>query len=361
MVAFRYEHWDEDLLKKLRNLASLTALFHHLLLQANGDAERALRNMQELQEMGYIDPEADLEQFRQSLQENKIITEDGGKASLTKRGERFVRTEALRQVFTSLKKGDLGGHRTPLAGEGGERLPETRPWEFGDDLAGLDVQQTLKNSLLRTGANLQLAEEDLEINETEHHSSCATVLMVDISHSMILYGEDRITPAKKVAIAMAELIRREYSKDSLSVVLFGDDAVEVKVEELSRIGAGPYHTNTRAGLQLAQRILRRKKHPNKQIFMITDGKASAMYDGGTLYKNPFGLDPRIVNKTLEEAAICRRNKIVITTFMLTDDAYLVDFVNKLTKVNRGRAIFTGSDNIGKSVLVDYIKNRKRKV
>ena len=223
------------------------------------------------------------------------------------------------------------------------------------------MQRTLQNSLIRTGAELRLGEQDFEVNETEHLTSCATVLLLDISHSMILYGEDRITPAKKVALALAELIQTRYPKDSLQVCLFGDDATEVKVEQLPYVGAGPYHTNTRAALQLAQRLLLRKKHPNRQIFMVTDGKPSAIHDGGKLYKNPFGLDPRIVGKTLEEAAACRRNRIMITTFMLTEEPALVDFVNKLTQINRGRAYFSSADNLGGSLFVDYLKNRKKKI
>jgi uncharacterized protein with von Willebrand factor type A (vWA) domain len=199
------------------------------------------------------------------------------------------------------------------------------------------------------------------VNETEHQTQCATVLLVDVSHSMVLYGEDRITPAKKVALALAELIQTRYPKDSLDVCLFGDDATEVPVERLPYVGAGPYHTNTRAALQLAQRILLRKKHPNRQLFMITDGKPSAIHEEGKLYKNPFGLDPKIVSRTLEEAAACRRNRIVITTFMLTKDPTLVDFVNKLTQVNRGRAYFSAVDDLAGSVFVDYLRNRKKRL
>jgi Ca-activated chloride channel family protein len=361
MVAFRYERWDADLLQKLKEFATLMALFQHLLLQANGDVEKTLNYMKRLQAMGYIDASADLAQFRQSLEDKKIISTEPGFPVLTRKGERMIRQDALNRIFNNLKRGAFGEHRTPFDGSGGERLPETRPWQFGQDFSALDVQRTMHNSLLRTGAELRLGEQDFEVNETEHQTSCATVLLLDISHSMILYGEDRITPAKKVALALAELIQTRYPKDSLSVCLFGDDAVEVKVEQLPYVGVGPYHTNTRAALQLAQRILLRKKHPNKQIFMVTDGKPSAMYDEGRLYKNAMGLDPRIVGKTLEEAAACRRNKIVVTTFMLTEDPTLVDFVNKLTQVNRGRAYFSSPDHLGGSVFVDYLKNRKKKI
>jgi len=361
MIGFRYEAWDEELARKLQSFASLLALFHHLLLQQNGDVDETLRMMKRLKELGYIDKDADLDEFARSLEEGKIVSLRDGVPKLTTKGERFVRREALNQIFTNLKKGAFGEHRTPHAGEGGERLPETRPWTFGDDLAGLDLQTTMQNALRRTGPDLALAERDFELHEREHTTSCATVLMVDVSHSMILYGEDRITPAKKVALALTELITTRYPKDSLQVVLFGDDAMEVKPEELPYIGAGPFHTNTRAGLQLAQRLLARKKHPNRQIFMITDGKASAVTENGRIYKNPFGMDPKIVSMTLEEAARCRRNRIVITTFMLTDDPTLVGFVDNLTKVNRGRAYYSSADDLGNSVFVDYLRNRRRKM
>ncbi len=361
MVAFRYEKWDEDLVRRMKELATLTAIFQHLLLQANGDVEHALRFMKRLQEMGYLDPATDLDAFRDSLLDQKMIETRGGIPSLTRKGERMIRRDALNEIFNNLKRGSFGEHRTPHAGEGGEPLPETHPWEFGQDLATLDVRRTMHNALIRTGTALRLAEQDFEIHETEHLTNCATVLLVDVSHSMILYGEDRITPAKKVALALAELIRTRYPKDDLNVCLFGDEAVEIGVDRLPYIGAGPFHTNTRAALQLAQRLLRRKKHPNRQIFMITDGKPSAIHDGGRLYKNPLGLDPRIVSRTLEEAAACRRNKIVITTFMLTDDPTLVEFVNKLTRINKGRAYFSSADNLAASVFVDYMRNRRKKI
>jgi uncharacterized protein with von Willebrand factor type A (vWA) domain len=361
MVAFRYEKWDDELLRRLKEFASLMGVFQHLLLQANGDVERTLQYMKRLQEMGYLDKAADLAKFRESLQEKQIIDESKGFPTLTSKGERMIRQDALNRIFSNLKRGNVGEHRTPQSGEGGDRLPETRPWAFGEDLAGIDVQRTMHNSLMRTGHELQLSEQDFEVSEREHLTSCATVLLLDISHSMILYGEDRITPAKKVALAMAELIQTRYPKDSLQVALFGDDATEVGVRQLPYVGAGPYHTNTRAALQLAQRLLLRKKHPNRQIFMVTDGKPSAITENGRLYKNPFGLDPKIVGLTLEEAAACRRNKIVITTFMLTQEPALVDFVNKLTQVNKGRAYFSAADNLGGSVFVDYLRNRKKKI
>ncbi len=361
MVAFRYEAWDEDFLRRLREQARLWDLFRKLLLRADGSVEQALRWLENLKERGYLDPAADLEGFARALEKEGIISSEAGFPTLAPRGERMIRADALNRIFDGLKRGAAGEHRTPHAGEGGERLPETRPYEFGEDVSALDVQRTLQNSLLRTGSELRLGEQDFEVNETEHLTSCATVLLLDISHSMVLYGEDRITPAKTVALAMAELIRTRYPKDSLQVCLFGDDAVEVSVKQLPYVSAGPYHTNTRAALRLAQRLLLRKKHPNKQIFMVTDGKPSAITEEGRLYKNPFGLDPRIVGATLEEAAACRRRRIVVTTFMLTREPSLVDFVNKLTRVARGRAYFSSVEDLGESVFVDYLRNRRKKL
>jgi uncharacterized protein with von Willebrand factor type A (vWA) domain len=219
--------------------------------------------------------------------------------------------------------------------------------------------RSVHNALTRTEGTLELREEDLEVHETEHSTSCATVLAIDISHSMILYGEDRITPARKVALALAELVQTRFAKDDLEVILFGDEATRIPLSELPYINAGPYHTNTREALQMARGILSRKHHVNKQIIMITDGKPSAIRERGTIYKNPFGLDLKIVNLTLEEADLCRRQRIVITTFMLATDPTLTDFVEKLTRTNRGRAFFASPYNLGEFVLADYIGNRRR--
>jgi len=205
-------------------------------------------------------------------------------------------------------------------------------------------------------------EEDLCVFETEATSSCATVIAIDISHSMTLYGEDRITPAKQVSLALVELIRTRYPKDDISVVLFGDHAVEVPVPKIPYVSNGPYHTNTREALQLAGRILARKRQPNKQVFLVTDGKPSALtMEDGRLYKNPFGLDDAVVNKTTEEGANLRRRGVVVTTFMLTDDPYLVGFVEQFTRTNRGRAYYASADRLGSFVLVDYIRNRRGRV
>jgi len=360
--SFRYVKFDQDLAKLIATFKSLQKLFQHLVLQVGGDAEEALRVMEMLQDRGYIDPNVDLQSFRRQLEDHAIIRVDQDRAVMAPRGVQQIRKDSLNEIFTSLRKGGSGEHRTPNQGDGGDRLPEVRPYQFGDDVSSLDPLTSISNAVRRSGIeNISIQEDDLAVYETEHHSSCATAMLIDVSHSMILYGEDRMTPAKKVAIALAELIQTQYPKDSLDVILFGDDATLVRKEDLPYISAGPYHTNTKAGLKLAQRVLRRRKHSNKQIFMVTDGKPSALWEGGRLYKNPMGLDTKIVNKTLDEAAACRRAGISITTFMVATDPWLVEFVEKLTAVNKGKAYFTSTDRLGEYLFVDYIRNRRRRV
>lgn len=221
----------------------------------------------------------------------------------------------------------------------------------------------MTNLFKRTGDidGPDLREDDIRVYETEYQTSCATVLMIDVSHSMILYGEDRITPAKQVALALAELIKTKYPKDSLDVILFGDEAQRVSVRDIPYIQVGPFHTNTRAGLRLARQLLKRMRGTNKQIFMVTDGKPSALtMENGTIYKNSWGLDPMIVNKTLDEAVACRRDGIAISTFMVASDSWLVKFIEDLTKANKGRAFYTGLDGLGKDLMVDYVRNRRKR-
>ena len=241
-------------------------------------------------------------------------------------------------------------------------MTETRPYQFGDEPSDIDFISSYRNALFHwQNDGLTLIEDDLQVFESEQYVSVATALLVDVSHSMILYGEDRITPAKRVALALVELIRSRYPKDALHVILFGDTAKEISVRDLTYAGVGPYHTNTQAALRLARQILIRKKHTNKQIFMITDGKPSALFEEDRLYLNPIGLDRKIVNKTLDEAAECRRHKIPITTFMVAKDPLLVKFVETLTRVNQGRAFFSSLDKLEQTVFVDFIKNRQKKV
>lgn len=359
----RFLDWKLGAQQFADRIQLLKRLFAYLLVREDGDVDRSLELLEMLGERhGLFDDEFTFEDFKRSLRQDRIVSESPTGHSLTPRGERFVRSSTLDQVFGGLKIGGSGQHRTPYSGHQGERLTETRPYSFGDDVQSIDFNRSFQNALHRTsGSELTLREEDLEVYETEHHTSLATVLMLDISHSMILYGEDRITPAKRVALALTELILTKYPKDAFHVVLFGNDAREISVQELTYAGVGPYHTNTHAGLRLARNILMRKKHANKQIFMITDGKPTALFEEGQLYLNPFGLDRKIVNKTLDEAAECRRYDIPITTFMLARESLLVRFVEQLTEINRGRAFFSSVDQLETTVFVDFVRNRKRRV
>jgi Ca-activated chloride channel homolog len=359
----QYLYLDPELIQQLLAGLDLLRLFNQLVLATGGDVEEAMDWMRYLQQQGHLPEEVDLEQFFASLENQSLVARDTeGALQLTTGGERKIRRSAFEEIFSTLDKTSPGYHQIRAAGEGIERLPETRPYSFGDDIHLLDSSRSLQNAFRREQSDeFSLLEEDLEVYETEHLTSCATVVAIDISHSMILYGEDRITPAKTVALALTELITTKYPKDDLSVVLFGDQAEQVFLSEIPYIQAGPYHTNTRDALQLSRSILARQKQPNKQIFLITDGKPSAITENGRIYKNPFGLDMRIVNLTLEEADLCRRQKVVITTFMLATDTMLTQFVEKLTQINRGRAYFASPYNLGEFILADYIRNRRRRV
>jgi uncharacterized protein with von Willebrand factor type A (vWA) domain len=360
-MKFSYSEWDEALSRFIRSLEGMNRLFYQLLLRADGDVEQALEWMRYLQERGHLPPDWDLDAFEAQLRREGVVQAGEQGLQLTGKGRRTLRRESLELIFGNLAKGGPGQHATPHAGQGGERLPETRAFRFGDNLSDLDQPGTLKNALRRGIDDIAITEDDFEVFETEHRTSVATVLLLDVSHSMVLYGEDRMTPAKTVALALAELILTKYPKDSLDVVLFGDDARRLSLDQLPFAGAGPYHTNTKAGLRLAQQILRRKRHAQKQVFMITDGKPSCIWEGGRLYKNPFGLDEKIVNRTLDEAVLCRRRGIPITTFMVAEDPLLVRFVEDLARRNHGRAYFTGLDDLGGAVFRDFVRNRRKHV
>lgn len=346
-----------------QRLQSLMSLVSYLLIQSSGNVEEALDWLRQIAEQyGLFDPSMSIEDLINKLKEHGIIEDAKDVLVLTTKGVQRIRQDALNQIFTSLKKAPEGNHETPFTGKGIDRLSETKKWAFGDQPTNIDLTATLTNALKRDGVDeFSLQEEDLEVYETEHTTPCATVLMLDISHSMILYGEDRITPAKQVALALSELIRTRFPKDYLSLVVFGDEAKLVSLNELPFLNVGPYHTNTRAGLQLARSLLRRSGNANKQIFMVTDGKPSAIFDdAGRLYKNSFGLDPRIVNKTLDEAVQCRREKITVSTFMVARDPYLINFVEEFTKANQGRAYYSTLNKLGEFIFVDYLRNRRKR-
>jgi uncharacterized protein with von Willebrand factor type A (vWA) domain len=362
---FRFSQHDPWLQGLEALLKKLLSIFQQLLLHVDGDVDRALELLDQLgRRHGFFNERFGIEEFRRWLEQRERIAPDGqGGHVLTTRGERELRAATLEPIFGALQRDAAGDHRVPHAGSGLERLPETRPWSFGDPAHLIDPIETLSNAVKRGGIDeIEVTEEDLRVFETEHLSSCATVLMIDVSHSMVLYGEDRITPAKRVALALCELITTRFPKDDLDVILFGDTAWRVPMEEIPYLSAGPFHTNTRAGLELAREILRKRKQANRQIIVLTDGKPSALTErNGEIYKNPFGLDRRVVDKTLEEADHCRRLGIPITTFMLTTDPLLVEFVERFTEVNRGRAYYSELDRLGSFVLVDYMRNRRRRV
>jgi Ca-activated chloride channel homolog len=285
------------------------------------------------------------------------------KFELTDKSLDFLGFKALRDLIASLGKSSIGRHDTNHLSTGIEASEAPKRYEFGDTM-NLDVNATLRSAIQREGLGVPINLEyaDLMVHQTEYQSSCATVLMLDCSHSMILYGEDRFTPAKRVALALTHLIRTQYPGDSLRVVLFHDSAEEIPLSALARAQVGPYHTNTREGLKLARRILMSQRKDMRQIIMITDGKPSAMtMDGGRIYKNPMGLDPMILRETFREVAACRRNGIMINTFMLADDYYLVDFVKKITEICQGKAYFTTTLTLGQYILMDYLRRRKSRI
>jgi len=285
------------------------------------------------------------------------------KFEMTDKGLDFLGFKALKELIASLGKASLGRHDTNQLSTGIEASEAPRRYEFGDTL-NLDVNATLRSAIQREGLGVPINLEyaDLMVHQTEYQSSCATVLMLDCSHSMILYGEDRFTPAKRVALALTHLIRTQYPGDSLRVVLFHDSAEEIPLSAVARAQVGPYHTNTREGLKLARRILMSQRKDMRQIIMITDGKPSAMtMEGGRIYKNPMGLDPMILRETFREVAACRRSGILINTFMLANDYYLVDFVKRVTEICKGKAYFTTTVTLGQYILMDYMKRRTRNI
>jgi len=281
--------------------------------------------------------------------------------NLTRRGLDFLGYRALRNLMSSVGKSSAGSHETREYATGVEADAGSRPYEFGDTL-NLDLPTTLKRTIARAGLAfpLDLDYKDLMVHQTDYRSSCATVLMLDISHSMILYGEDRFSPAKKVALALSHLIRTEYPGDSLRVVTFGDRAREIPLAELANAQVGPFHTNTAEGFQLARRLLKAQKKDMRQIIMITDGKPSAItVDRGRIYRNSAGLDRNILRATYREASACRRAGIPINVFMLADDPYLVRFVRQVTKIARGKAYFTSTVTLGQYIMMDFLKGKGR--
>jgi Ca-activated chloride channel homolog len=283
--------------------------------------------------------------------------------NVTDKSMDFLSYKSLRDLLGGMGRANMGRHDTRYEASGIESSGSSKPYEFGDTM-NLDVNATLSSAMQREGLGLPLNIEysDLHIHQSEYQSSCATVVMLDCSHSMILYGEDRFTPAKRVAMALSHLIRTQFPGDSLHLVLFHDSAEEMPIQQVARVRVGPWYTNTREGLRVAQRILARSNKDMKQIVMITDGKPSALtLPDGRIYKNAFGLDPIVLSETLEEVARCKRAGIVINTFMLAQDFALMQFVQKVSAMCRGKAYFTTPDKLGSYLLMDFMNRRMKTI
>lgn len=344
---------------------NLLKIFLQLITITSGDVSETLNWMNELdRKYSMTDDDYGMGNFIEELKEKGYIKENGNENvfQLTAKSELTIRKQSLEEIFGKLKKSARGNHATPFSGHGDELTSDRREYNFGDTLEQIDMTDSIKNAQVNHGIDdFKLTEKDLEIEERDFKALTSTVLMIDISHSMVLYGEDRITPAKKVAMALSELITTKYPKDTLDIIAFGNDAWPIEIRDLPYLSVGPYHTNTVAGLELAHDILRRRKTNNKQIFMITDGKPTCLKVGAKYYKNSFGLDRKIINKTLDQAAICRKIGIVITTFMIARDPYLQEFVREFTRINNGKAYYSSLTGLGDFLFEDYIRNRRKRV
>lgn len=343
----------------------LLEIFMQLLTYTNGDVGEALQWLNQLdREYQITDNDYGMGDFVDELKDKGYIDENRqtGEIKITPKTERGIRKRSLEEIFGKLKKTKQGNHNTFKPGLGDEQNPETRPFRFGDMLEQIDFTESIRNAQINHGVeSFSMKEDDLQIRETDFKAQTSTVLMIDISHSMVLYGEDRITPAKKVAMALSELITTKYPKDTLDIVVFGNDAWPVEIKDLPYLQVGPYHTNTVAGLELAMDLLRRRRNPNKQIFMITDGKPTCLKIGKRYYKNSFGLDRRITNRCLNLAAQCKKLKIPITTFMIASDPYLQRFVNEFTETNNGKAFFASLDHLGAFIFKDFESGKRKTV
>ncbi len=378
---FQDQYMFYDMQDAEQTLEELRRAVEQALLEGDLMNEEMRERLQQMQMEGKLDEL--VEKLIERMQQEDFISVDqphdpskqssvGGQVGQNQSQTRFEITDksldflgfrALRDLLGSLGKSSFGRHDTRDLATGIETSGAAKQYEFGDTL-NLDITATLSSAIQREGLKLPLNMEysDLQVHQCEYQSSCATVLMLDCSHSMILYGEDRFTPAKKVAMALSHLIRTQYPGDSLSLILFHDSAEEVPLSQLARVKVGPYYTNTREGLRLAQRILQRQRKDMKQIIMITDGKPSALtLEDGRIYKNAFGLDPLVVSQTLEEVSKCKRAGVLINTFMLASDYGLVQFVQKVTEMCRGKAYFTTPYTLGQYLLMDYMSRKTRTI
>ena len=348
----------------------LFEIFKELITHTSGDFDEAINWLRQLDlEYKLTDSKYTIDDFIEDLKAKGYIKEEidvengSGKTSITAKTERAIRQQALKQIFGKIKRRGSGNHKSKGNGLGDEQTGNFRNYQFGDPIDKVSMTESIRNAQINHGtADFSLTENDLVIEDTMHKAQMSTVLMIDISHSMILYGEDRITPAKKVAMALAELITTRYPKDTLDILVFGNDSWIIDIKDLPYLKVGPYHTNTVAGLQLAMDVLRRKKNTNKQVFMITDGKPSCIrMPDGHYYKNSNGLDSFITNKCYAMAQQARRLHIPITTFMIAQDNYLMQFVREFTKANQGKAFYTGIKGLGEMIFEDYETNRKKRI
>lgn len=364
MQGFRFSKYTPNSEAKSK-FEQMLDIFMQLLQYTAGDAYEALQWMNQLdQEHHFTDDEYGMGDFIEELKNKGYIKDNpaDGNMAITSKTEQTIRKKSLEEIFGKLKKANKGDHRTSKIGQGDEQSSDTRPFQFGDMLEQIDFTESIRTAQINHGVDaFRLNENDLHIRETDFKAQTSTVLMIDISHSMILYGEDRITPAKKVAMALSELITTRYPKDTLDIVVFGDDARPIEIKDLPYLQVGPFHTNTVAGLELAMEILRKRKNPNKQIFMITDGKPTCLKIGDQYYKNSFGLDRKIINRCLNLAASCRKLKIPITTFMIATDPYLQNFVREFSEMNKGKAFFARLDNLGEFIFKDFEQGKNKKL
>lgn len=364
MKGYRFSKFIPRKAKGESAFDNLLNIFLQLVSITGGDAGEALSWLTNLdREYNLTDNNYGIGNFIEDLKEKGYLTESNreGTFEVTDKTGQQIRKASLEEIFGKLKKSGKGQHRTNFAGTGDETGTDRRPFEFGDALQQIAMTDSIRNAQVNHGfGDFMLTENDLEVVETEYKTQTSTVLMIDISHSMILYGEDRITPAKKVAMALAELVTTKYPKDTLDVIVFGNDAWQIEIKDLPYLQVGPYHTNTIAGMELAMDILRRRKNANKQIFMITDGKPTCMKVGIKYYKNSFGLDPKILNKTLNLATQSRRLGITVTTFMIASDPYLKEFVKEFTKANNGNAYYSSLKGLGHLIFEDYKRNRRKR-
>jgi len=364
--------WSFSLFKEknITPFEKLFEIFKELITYTSGDFDEAIDWLRQLdKEYLLTDEDYTIDDFIEDLLQkgfiNAEISSDGDKTlnKISAKMEKALRKFALKKIFGKIKKSRSGNHKSKYSGSDDDDVTDYKNYQYGDQVDKIIISESLKKMYSRTGNDeLDLISDDIVVRNSSYNSQMSTVLMIDISHSMILYGEDRITPAKKVAMALAELIITRYPKDTLDILVFGNDAKIIPLKQLPYLKVGPYHTNTVAGLQLAMDILKKKKNNNKQILMITDGKPSCLkLSDGSYYKNSSGLDSRITNKCYNMAKQAKKLNIPITTFMIARDAYLQHFVREFAKANNGKAFYTGLDNLGEMIFEDYESNRKRKI